>query len=57
MYEFWATAIAEFRALGGWCIIHGPEIWIGIAVFAKNVALIFIGMLISVLITANNKNK
>lgn len=25
MYDFWLCAAAEFRALGAWCILHGPE--------------------------------
>lgn len=31
MREIWATAIAEIRALGWQCILHGPEFWLAFA--------------------------
>lgn len=33
MANFWACVIAEFRALGLWCVVHGPEIWIAITLW------------------------
>ena len=31
MADFWACVYAEFRALGAWCILHGPEFWLCVA--------------------------
>ena len=28
MADFWACVVDEFQALGAWCMIHGPEIWL-----------------------------
>ena len=30
MADFFAQVVAEFRALGMWCVIHGPEVWLGV---------------------------
>ena len=57
MSEFFAQTIAEFKSLGAWCVIHGPEIWIVIAVLAIASILVFFGMLIAALLMANNRHR
>lgn len=34
MSNFWACVADEFQALGAWCMIHGPEVWIAITLWA-----------------------
>ena len=60
MSEFWACVIAEFRALGAWCMIHGPEIWLAIAKTAVMLGVfdlgVLAGMYISALMGANRED-
>ena len=48
--------IAEFRALGAWCILHGPEIWLACAAMAILCAGVILGMWISALLGANRRD-
>lgn len=52
MREFWATAAAEFDALGRWCVIHGPEIWLAIAKGAVYYGVFLLGMLVGMWLAA-----
>ena len=46
MKELWACMLAEFRALGYWCVAHGPEFWLGLVLAAAcaGVAIIFLSI-------------
>jgi hypothetical protein len=57
MSDFWACVIAEFRALGAWCIIHGPEIWLGLVVWCALSAAILLGMWLAALLSANGRDE
>ncbi len=48
--------IAEFKALGAWCVIHGPEIWLACAAVAILSAGVILGMWLSALLGANRRN-
>ena len=56
MREFWATAAAEFDALGAWCMIHGPEIWLGLVIWCVFSIAVFIGMWLGALLSASKEN-
>ena len=60
MSEIWACALAEIRALGAWCFVHGPEFWLGLAALCALSAAILLGMWLAALLSANgrdNENK
>lgn len=48
--------IAEFKALGAWCVIHGPEIWLACAAMAILCAGVILGMWLSALLGANRRD-
>ena len=56
MSEITAQMIAEFRALGLWCIIHGPEIWFGLAAWCVISGAVLIGMWLAALLSANKED-
>ena len=56
MSDFWACVIAEFRALGAWCVIHGPEIWIAVIALCVLSFAIVLGMWLAALLTANRRD-
>ena len=56
MSDFWACVIAEFRALGAWCVIHGPEIWIAVIAVCVMSFLIVLGMWLAALLSANKED-
>lgn len=51
-----AQILAEFRALGAWCVIHGPEIWLALSAIAIFCAGVILGMWISALLGANRRD-
>ena len=58
MSDFWACSTAEIKALGAWCVVHGPEVWLMIAQIAIAVpfnAGILVGMYIAALMRANGR--
>ena len=57
MSDFWACVIAEFRALGTWCVIHGPEIWLGLVAWCVLSIAVVIGMWLGALLGANKEDK
>lgn len=52
-----AQIIAEFKALGAWCVIHGPEIWLAIVCESIFSAGVIIGMFLSALLGANGRDE
>jgi hypothetical protein len=56
MVYFFAQVIAEFRALGMWCVIHGPEIWLGLVVWCVLSIVLVIGMWLGALLGANRED-
>ena len=57
MSNFWACVIAEFRALGLWCVAHGPEIWLGLVAWCVISVAVVIGMWLGALLGANKEDK
>lgn len=56
MADFFAQVIAEFRALGMGCVIHGPEIWLGLVVWCVISIAVVIGMWLGALLGANKED-
>lgn len=56
MSDFWACVIAEYRALGMWCVIHGPEIWLGLVIWCVISIAVVIGMWLGALLSANRSD-
>lgn len=56
MADFVAQVIAEFKALGMWCVIHGPEIWIAVIAVCVLSFAIVLGMWLAALLTANRRD-
>ena len=56
MADFFAQVIAEFKALGMWCMIHGPEIWLGLVVWCVFSIAVVIGMWLGALLGANKED-
>lgn len=60
MADFWACTLAEIKALGMQCIIHGPEVWLMIAQIAIGLVIfnagILAGMYIAALMRANGRD-
>ena len=57
MTNFWACVIAEFRALGMWCVIHGPEVWLGLCIWCAVSIAILLGMWLAALLMANGRDE
>ena len=57
MADFFAQTIAEFKALGMWCMIHGPEIWLGLVAWCVLSIAVVIGMWLGALLGANKEDK
>ena len=57
MGNFWPCAVAEIKALGAWCIIHGPEIWLGLVAWCVLSIAVVIGMWLGALLGANKEDK
>lgn len=56
MSEIWACALAEIRALGAWCFVHGPEIWLGLVIWCVLSIAVVIGMWLGALLGANRED-
>lgn len=52
-----AQVIAEFKALGAWCVVHGPEIWLGVAALCLLSAGVALGLWLAALLGANGEDK
>jgi hypothetical protein len=55
MADFWACTLAEIKALGAWCMIHGPEIWLGLVAWCVLSIAVVIGMWLGTLLSANRE--
>ena len=53
MSDFWSCAVAEIKALGVWCVVHGPEIWIAVIALCVLSFVLVLGMWLAALLTAN----
>ena len=57
MQEVLAQTVAELRALGLWCLIHGPEAWLAlVAVCIYGIGVIS-GLFLAALLGANGRDK
>lgn len=56
MADFWACTLAEIKALGAWCMIHGPEIWFGLVIWCVLSVAVVIGMWLGALLSANRED-
>lgn len=56
MSEIWACAVAEIKALGLWCVIHGPEIWLCVSALCVASAVFVLGMWAAALLSANRED-
>ena len=56
MSDFWACVAAEIKALGAWCVVHGPEIWLCVAVLCVASAVFVLGMWAAALLGANKED-
>lgn len=57
MHDFLAQTVAELRALGLFCLIHGPEAWlalVGVCIFAEG---FLCGLFLAELLAANGRDK
>lgn len=57
MADFWACVFAEIRALGAWCFLHGPEIWLGLCIWCALSIAILLGMWLAALLSANGRDE
>ena len=57
MSEIWACTIAEIRALGAWCFLHGLEIWLGLCIWCAVSIVILLGMWLAALLMANGRDE
>lgn len=56
MHDFLAQMVAELRALGLFCLIHGPEAWLAlVAVCIYGIGVIS-GLFLSALLGANRED-
>ena len=56
MKNFIDEIIAEFHALGSYCVVHGPEIWIALAGLCSITIGIVLGMWLAARLSANDDN-
>ena len=56
MSDFWSCAVAEIKALGLWCVVHGPEIWLGLAAWCVISIAVVLGMWLGALLGANGRD-
>lgn len=55
MSDFLACTLAEIKALGAWCMLHGPEIWLGLVAGCVLSIAVVIGMWLAALLSANRE--
>ena len=51
-----AQIIAEFEALGAWCVLHGPEIWLGVTAICLIGIGVALGLWLAALLGANGED-
>ena len=57
MAEIWACAMAEIKALGFRCFVHGPEIWLALVAWCALSIAILLGMWLAALLGANGRDE
>ena len=57
MQEVLAQTVAELRALGLWCLIHGPEAWLALVALCVFAGGFVCGMFVAALLGANGRDK
>ena len=56
MQEVLAQTVAELRALGLWCLIHGPEAWLALVAVCIFAGGFICGMFVAALLAANRED-
>lgn len=56
MTDFWACTLAEIKALGAWCFLHGPEAWLALVAVCIFAAGFVCGMFVAALLAANGRD-
>lgn len=56
MQDVLAQAVAELRALGLWCLIHGPEAWLALVALCIFAGGFLCGMFLAALLGANRED-
>lgn len=56
MSDFWACAAAELRALGLFCLIHGPEAWLALVALCIYGIGVISGLFLAALLGANRED-
>ena len=56
MQEVLAQTVAELRALGLWCLIHGPEAWLALVALCVYGIGVISGLFLAALLGANRED-
>lgn len=56
MQDVLAQIVAELRALGLWCLIHGPEAWLALVVVCIYGIGVISGLFLAALLGANGRD-
>lgn len=56
MHNFLAQMVAELRALGLWCLIHGPEAWLALVALCIFTGGFVCGLFLAALLAANGRD-
>lgn len=56
MHDFLAQTVAELRALGLFCLIHGPEAWLALEAPCVFTGGFVCGMFVTALLAANGRD-
>lgn len=56
MQEVLVQTVAELRALGLWCLIHGPEAWLALVALCIYGIGVISGLFLAALLGANGRD-
>lgn len=56
MQDVLAQTVAELRAMGLWCLIHGPEAWLALVAVSIYGIGVISGLFLAALLGANGRN-
>ena len=56
MEDILAQTVAELRALGLWCLVHGPEAWLTLVALCIFAGGFLCGMFVTALLSANGRD-
>ena len=56
MQEVLVQTVAELRALGLWCLIHGPEAWLALVALCIYGIGVISGLFLAALLGANRED-